>query len=136
LYSRYSYDGEAFHLELTNDQGIIPLENGVIDPDFDISSVTTTMVLYAGDQVVYNGVSYEISDTNAASLSGNVVTLKAGASSVSEIECTATCKEVDYKKTFHIIKTANAFDIVTDKIVLERDPETGDLVKSDKSLTV
>jgi hypothetical protein len=136
LYSRYSYDGEAFHLELTNDQGIIPLENGVIDPDFDISSVTTTMVLYAGDQVVYNGVSYEISDTNAASLSGNVVTLKAGASNVSEIECTATYKEVDYKKTFHIIKTANAFDIVTDKIVLERDPETGDLVKSDKSLTV
>lgn len=136
MYSRYSYDGEAFHLELTNDQGIIPLENGVIDPDFDISSVTTTMVLYAGDEVVDNGVSYEISDTNAASLSGNVVTLKAGAANVSEIECTATYNEVDYKKTFHIIKTANAFDIVADKIVLERDPETGRLVESDKSITV
>mgnify|MGYP006923207380 CR=1 FL=1 len=136
LYSRYSYDGEAFHLELTNDQGILPLENGVIDPDFDITSVTTTMVLYAGDQVVYNGVSYEISDTNAASLSGNVVTLKAGAANISEIECTATYNKVDYKKTFHIVKTANAFEIITDKVVLERNPETGYLVDSDKSLTV
>jgi hypothetical protein len=136
LYSRYSYDGEAFHLELTNDQGILPLENGVIDPDFDITSVTTTMVLYAGDQVVYNGVSYEISDTNAASLSGNVVTLKAGAANISEIECTATYNKVDYKKTFHIVKTANAFEIVTDKVILERNPETGYLVDSDKFLTV
>lgn len=136
LYSRYSYDGEAFHLELTNDQGILPLENGVIDPDFDITSVTTTMVLYAGDEVVDNGVSYKVGDTNAASLSGNVVTLKAEAANISKIECIATYKGTDYKKTFHILKTANAFDIVTDKIVLERDPETGRIVESDQSLIV
>jgi hypothetical protein len=94
------------------------------------------MVLYAGDQVVTNGVTYAVSDTNAASLSGNVVKLKAGAANVSQIECTATYKNVTYKKTFHILKTATAFDIVTDKVVLERDPETGRLVNSDKTLTV
>lgn len=136
LYSRYSYDGEAFHLELTNDQAILPLENGAVDTDFDFQSATTTMVLYAGDHVVDSGVSYRIDNTDAATLSDNVVTLNGNAANVSEIECIATYKDVDYKKTFHILKTANAFDIVTDKVVLERNPETGYLVDSDKELLV
>lgn len=136
LYSRYSYVGEAFHLELTNDQGIIPLDGGVIDPDFDINTVTTTMVLYSGDKIVTKDVIYTIDNNSAASVSENIVTLNQEAANISSIICTATYKGVDYNKTFHILKTANAYDILTDKVVIERDSETGNLVDSDKQITV
>ena len=140
LYSRYSYDGEAFHLELTNDQVIIPLEGDVIDPDFG-GPVTTQMILYGGDMILNykdHGVVYMV-DQNVAEVDQNtgVVTLKLnGLNDVSEITCTANYKGILYTKTLHVVKTANAYDIVTDKIVLEKDPASLYLVNSDNRLTV
>ena len=137
LYSRYSYDGEAYHLELTNDQAIIPTENGVVDPDFT-DTITTQMILYAGDKIMTHGVTYSVSNTDAASVDTNgLVTLKLdGLNDVSSIECIAKYNQIEYKKTFHIVKTANAYELYTNRTVLEVDPNTNLLVNSDQKITV
>lgn len=124
-------------MELTNDQAIVPLEGDSIDPDFK-DTVTTQMILYAGDEIVDEGVTYKVGNESAATVDGNgVVTLiNSALANISEIECIATYRTIEYKKTFHILKTASAYEIVADKVVLERDPETGILVDSDKELTV
>ena len=137
LYSRYSYDGEAYHLELTNDQAIVPTENGMIDPDFT-DAITTQMVMYAGDHIMDHDVAYSVGDSNIANVtsSGVVTVNKEVLGETSAIECIATYNGTEYKKTFHIVRTDNAFEIVTNKAVLERDPETGLLVESDQKIMV
>jgi hypothetical protein len=129
-------------LELTNDQVIIPLEDGQVDPDFINSGVAvgTRMVLYSGDSVLSTNVTYSVDKpevVNSDKLANGVIELMLDKiSNVSEILCTATHNGQPYQKTLHILKTANAFDILTDKIVLERNSSTGYLVESDKYLQV
>lgn len=143
LYAQYSAKGsDAVHLELTNDQVIIPLEDGRVDPDFINSGVAvgTTMVLYSGDSVLSTNVTYSVDKpevVNSDKLANGVIELILDKiSNVSEILCTATHNGQPYQKKLYILKTANAFDILTDKIVLERDSSTGYLVESDKYLQV
>ena len=135
LYSRWSKDGvdgedgkdgsdgqDAIYLELSNDQAIIPFENGTVDTDFT-DPVTTQMTLYKGhNPVPEDEVTYSIDNTTAASCtpSGKVTLNLNNLSGVSVITCIATYNEKPYKKNFYIVKTSNAYEIVPSHSILVR----------------
>lgn len=127
LYDRYTFDGvSAYHLELSNDQAVIPLEGNVVDPDFtDI--ITTQMSLYAGDVPIKTGVTYTINNTSVATCDNNgLVTLNnKNLSNVNSIICTATYNGKPYDKTFYINKTAVAYEIIPSLNVIKRDSWSG-----------
>jgi hypothetical protein len=94
--------------------------------------------MYGGDKIIESGVTYKVGNTTVASVNTNgVVTInKSNLGEVTEIECIATYNKVNYKKTFHIVRTDNAYDIVSNKVVLEKNSETLYLVDSDKVLSI
>lgn len=140
LYSKYSVDGlpgsSPIYLELTNDRAELPLENGVIDPDFKATqTVTTTMKLFEGNNPLTNGVTYSISPASAGTLSGATVTLNLNnLDNVTEVECTATYNNKPYSRTLKIYKTNNAYEIVPSEYILVKD-DSGS-VTSTSTLTV
>lgn len=140
LYSRYSVDGlpgsSPIYLELTNDRAELPLENGVIDPDFKATqTVTTTMKLFEGNNPLTNGVTYSISPASAGTLSGATVTLNLNnLDNVTEVECIATYNKKPYSRTLKIYKTNNAYEIVPSEYILVKD-DSGS-VTSTSTLTV
>lgn len=140
LYSRYSYDGKdgvgSYHLELTNDQIIVPVEqDGSIDSDF--AGGSTRMILYCGDEVVEPNdekpITYSVS---VGTVNDGDVTLTAeDLKDVSEVTCNATYNGTDFWKTLHIVKTDTAYDITVNRAVLTRG-EDGYLIEGDKEVIV
>lgn len=138
LYSRYAYDGTSFvHLELSNDQAVIPLENGVVDPDFT-DEITTKMSLYIGASPVESGVVYSINNSfgTCNAETGEVVLDKSKLNDISIIECKAEYNNKSYTKNFYIHKTNNAYEIVSNKHIIKRDAATGYIVEGDQTITV
>ena len=59
---------------LTDDLAILPMEEGVVDPDFK-EDVCTYVQVYAGDEVVPSEHFTVTSSSNYVSINGNKVTL-------------------------------------------------------------
>lgn len=146
LYSRWSKDGidgtdgkdgadgvDAIHLELSNDQAIIPFENGSVDSYFT-DEVSTQMTLYKGASPVTSGVTYNVDNTTAASCTNGKVTLNLSKlSGVNSITCTATYNHISYSKVFHIVKTSTAYEIIPSTNILVKD---AGVITSPSALTV
>lgn len=140
LYSRYSYDGKdginSYHLELTNDQIIVPVEkDGSIDPDF--AGGFTRMILYCGDEVVESNdekpITYSVSVGTVND--GDVILTAEDLKDVSEVTCNATYNGTDFWKTLHVVKTDTAYDITVNRAVLTRG-EDGYFIEGDKEVIV
>lgn len=139
LYSRHAYDGTSYYqVELSNDQAVIPLENGKVDPDFN-DVVTTQISLYCGSEPVESGVEYSVDNTEAASCnkSTGLVTLNnKKLDDVSVIVCKAKYNGKTYTKNFYVHKTNNAYELTTNKSILYRVAETGLLEEKSQEVTV
>lgn len=137
LYTRYAYDGiTAFHLELTNDQIVVPVEkDGSIDTDF--TEASTRMILYSGDTVVEptdeNPILYTVSAGTVND--GDVTLTREDLKDISTVTCKATYNGTDFYKTLHVVKTDTAYDITVNRAVLIRG-EDGYFINGDKELIV
>ena len=140
LYSKYTVDGlpgsSPIFLELTNDRAELPLENGVIDPEFkDTQIVTTTMKLFEGNNPLTEGVDYSIVPESAGTVDGATVTLDLDAlNNVNEVKCIATYNKKSYSRMFKIYKTNNAYEILPSEYILVKDD--GGNITSTSTLTV
>ena len=124
----YVKDGvSAYHLELTNDQGIIPIENG---KEEDVT-LETTMMLYAGDTLIdeEDGVEYSIEygNTNESLDSGSISISNSELTNIETITCVATHNGNQFKKEFKILRTENAYEIRPNVEVFHRDLSTNKL---------
>lgn len=149
------------HLELTDDVGDVPVENGTVDPDFIAKNehIQTELILYYGDGVVQSNDDYPIvysysyidaeGNTQTIAQSKQIFTLplKDASGNARKVEdmpksvlCTATYKGVPYKRTFHLRYSESPYKIEVSKTVLEKYPsdhkKAGYLVDSDKTVTV
>ena len=138
LFSRYSYDGKnATKVDLTNDLATIPLEGGIVDPEFT-DEVYTRVKVYIGDEEIYYP-NFSIKTNEYIDVVENKVMLntKALKSNITEIPITVTVGNKDHSITWHIFYTEVAYELTPDTYVLKRYVEgkyTGLLEKD--SLTV
>lgn len=113
LYSRYSYDGvSSVHVMLTDDLAVIPMEEGVIDPDFK-DEVSTYIQVYSGEDPIPSNA-YEVVSTSACvKTEGNKATLikEKITSETKTIPLTVKLNESDYEVTWHILMTDTAYEL-------------------------
>lgn len=138
------YDGKNTRtINLTNDLGIIPLEeDGTIDAQVPV--VTTEIQFYEADERITEGVTYRIDPKIEGTLSVNsngVVTVNpANFSSIEDvpniIDCYAEYQNTTLCKKFRLNVTKNTYEVITDSDVLHRDPNTGILIDPDIKCTL
>ena len=139
LYSRFAYDGSApHHLELSQDQVVIPMDGEKVDVDFinacEKTPLKITMALWKGDDVVEDNVNYS-TDSEAASVEGNIITLDVTKlANTAKITCQANYNGKDFTKKLHIHKTNVAYELSVNKSVLRRDPYNENKLISDDSI--
>jgi hypothetical protein len=136
---------DTYSIELTNDIGIIPLEsNGSIDKSAE--DITTQIVMLKGNTVIDkdDNVKYSINVPTSSAISltdAGLLTIHPSnftdAESIpTSIICTAKHGTVTLNKTFHISVTQNAYELIPNKHMLQRDLSTGYLVENDRQLNV
>jgi hypothetical protein len=136
LYSKYVTDGipgtSPFFLELSNDQAVLPLENGTIDPGFK-GEISTELYLYEGNNPIANNIAYSIDPSDVGTFDSKqdnkVIFDHSKLNDISEVICTAKYPVINgnysnakpYSRKFRITKTNNAYEIVPSTHVLVRD---------------
>lgn len=139
LYSKYTVDGipgtSPIFLEIDNDQVVLPLENGVVDPEYKtLNTVTTTMYLFEGNNPI-TADTYKVVPTNAGTVNGSTVTFDLNVlENVTEVNCIAEYKDKPYSRKVRVYKTNNAYEIIPSESILIRN-KSG-YISSTKSLTV
>lgn len=129
LYDRWSSDGQdALIFELSDDQIVVPIEkDGTVDVDYagtleNSETMTITLSLYKGaSELPYNEVEYSSDQSSFVSIINNVATIKlANLASVDKIVFSAKHNGKTRTKICHVIKTANAYELSSDTIVIRR----------------
>lgn len=129
----------AFHLELSEDNLIVPIEHsGKVDSGFEGD---VTLYLYAGDYDMSDqkGVSFEYSfDDNTWNPTDRLA--KFSAETLDSVSDTIYFKAIfngnRYYKNSHVTKTKSAYELSPSKSVVRRDLSTGMLVDDDQTIEV
>ena len=142
LYNRYIYD--PYHLELSDDNIVVPLEPGesfsIVDSDFNTS---ITVQLYCGTEKVTENVSYFYETVSGRNdVSNNTIELsdwskfaKENTSYFQKITFGAEHNGREYIKNVPVRYDLNAYKISTDKTVIRKD-SSGNYIDGDNEVTV
>ena len=138
LYSRWSHDGaSAINVTLTNDLAVIPMEEGIVDPDFLDEIVTTSVQVFCGDEAVSSEHIEVTVDGKLASVKETLVTMNLRAINADTtsipIHVRVNGKDDIYVVTWNVMVTDTAYEIEPTTYSLRRYTNGDNAGKLDKT---